>query len=312
MAESDVSVVVATKNESEVIEKCLKSVFNQSVEPREVILVDGRSTDDTIEKAKNFPVKILVETGSTSPSNARNLGVQHANGEIVLIMDADAELDVYCIENAIRYFKDPNVLVVRPTREISLHTRLEKIQAKWFHGTRSKFRTGFATGSAIAFVRKEIYDKVKYDTSIGFGDDSDFFRRLRKLNPQPKSVVTADEVKVILNFPHSLSELSSQYIWYGRTSLKYFSRYHSSDALLRLGSMLMPSIVVFLCIVQFLFPSLIYLVIPFLALLIIRNIIACIRSRSTYFFEFVLFDFIRSLLFVFGIIQGFFNKRIGR
>jgi len=287
MAESDVSVVVTAKNESEVIEKCLKSVFDQSVIPQEVILVDGRSTDDTIEKAKNFPVKILVETGSTSPSNARNLGVQHANGEIVLILDADAELDF-------------------------LHTRLEKIQAKWFYGTRSRFSARVRTGSAIAFVRKEIYDKVKYDTSFGFGDDSDFFRRLRKLNPQPKSVVTADEVKVILNFPHSLSELSAQYIWYGRTSPKYFSRYHSLDVLLRLGSILMPSIVVFSCIMTFLFPSLKYLVIPLLSLLIIRNIIACIRSRSTYFFEFVLFDFIRSFLFVYGIVQGFFNKRIGR
>ena len=312
MVYSKVSVVIITKNEGKAIERCLKSVFNQSVKPLEVIVVDGRSTDDTRTRARKFPVRILVETGQTSPSNARNLGVANAKGEIVLIMGADTELDIDCVRNAIKYFQDPNVLVVIPSLKIRIHTRLEMIQVKWFYGTRSRLRTVHGTGSSIQFIRKGVYLRVNFDPSFGFGDDSDFRRRLQKLYSGPQRIVKASDSSIFVDLPHSLSEVSSQYIWYGRTSLKYFARYHSLGAMLRLGSLLMPSLFLISCIATLILPSAIYVLIPLLVLLLARNIIACFRSRSGYFFEFAFFDLARSLLFLWGVTQGFFVRKTGR
>ena len=48
-----ISVIIPVKNETEKIEQCLEAVFEQTVKPFEVIVVDGRSTDQTVENAKD-------------------------------------------------------------------------------------------------------------------------------------------------------------------------------------------------------------------------------------------------------------------
>jgi len=317
LVELNVSVVIATKNESETIENCLKSIFDQSTKPLEVVVVDGHSTDDTLKKALRFPVKILVESGRGSPSNARNLGVQNASAKIVLILDADTELETDCIKNAMRYFEDPNVIMVIPSLEVRVHTLLEKIQKDWFYGTRSRWRTAYGTGSSIQFIRKEVFERVRFDPVMGFGDDSDFRRRLRKIydlnsGSRAHKIINAKDSRIFVNLPHSLSEIKSQSLWYGRTSPKYFARYHGIDAIPRLASILMPTVLLILAIATLINVLVMYLFIPLLALFIARNVVACLRSKSPYFAHFVLFDFMRSLLFVFGVAQGVFIRRTGR
>lgn len=46
-----ISVVIPVKNEEEKIERCLEAVFSQALEPHEVIVVEGHSTDGTFEDA---------------------------------------------------------------------------------------------------------------------------------------------------------------------------------------------------------------------------------------------------------------------
>lgn len=309
---SNVSIIIIAKNEGDAIEQCLKSMFNQSVLPQEVIVVDGHSTDNTLEIVRKYPARIIEETGHPSPSNARNLGVQNAKGEIVLVIGADAELDRDCIKNMLPYFDDPKVIVVVPKLEIRLHTRVEKIQKLWFYGTRSRFRTPHGTGSSIQFIRKAIYDEVKFDSSIGFGDDSDFRRRMLKQYGQTHKIIRSEDSKVLVDLPHTLGEIKTQYIWYGRSSRKYYSRYHAPDTLLRLGSLLMPFILLILAAINIFYWNAIYLTIPVFILFVARNLIICIRSKSIYFFDFAFFDIARSILFVYGFIQGFFKKKVGR
>ena len=100
----NVSVVIPTKNEADVIDECLSSIFAQSLKPIEVIVVDGKSSDDTIEHLKQFAVDVITETEPTSLPNARNLGAKKAKGDIVLIMDADIILDKNCLQNALLHF----------------------------------------------------------------------------------------------------------------------------------------------------------------------------------------------------------------
>ena len=54
-----VSIIIRSKNEEKWIGLCLESIFSQSYEDFEVIVVDNNSTDGTVKKAKNWPVKLL-------------------------------------------------------------------------------------------------------------------------------------------------------------------------------------------------------------------------------------------------------------
>ena len=55
MCSEKISVIIPVKNEEAKIEQCLEAVFNQTIKPYEVIVVDGHSTDRTVENAKKFP-----------------------------------------------------------------------------------------------------------------------------------------------------------------------------------------------------------------------------------------------------------------
>ena len=59
MNEKLVSIIIRTKNEEKWISSCLRSVFRQDYKNIEVVLVDNESTDNTVIKAKEFPIKIV-------------------------------------------------------------------------------------------------------------------------------------------------------------------------------------------------------------------------------------------------------------
>jgi len=312
MSELSVAIIIIEKNESEVIESCLDSIFSQSVKPDEVIVVDGRSTDDTLEKVSKYPAKIVVEEGDTSPSNARNLGVKTSTADIVLVMGADAELGADCVKNSIKYFKDPNIMVVIPALDIRVHTRLEEIQKAWFWGSRSSLRTPYGTGSSIQFIRRKVYLEIQFDNKFGYGDDSDFRRRMLKIYDGSSSIIRAEDVKILVDLPHTYREVATQFRWYGRTSLRYYRRYHNIGAIIRLINVLLP---VFFISSLFLIPF-----IPYsnylsgfvLFIIFLRYFIFCVRSNTLYLVNFLIYDFYRSYHYLWGIIQGLFINKTGR
>lgn len=55
-----VSVIIPTQNSFKTLEKCLKSVKNQSYKNVEIIVVDNNSTDNTKEIAKNIQIRFLM------------------------------------------------------------------------------------------------------------------------------------------------------------------------------------------------------------------------------------------------------------
>jgi glycosyltransferase involved in cell wall biosynthesis len=85
-----ISIIIPVYNGKETIHECLRAVSIQEYRNFECIVVDDGSKDETLEIARNFPFKIIqVEGGPLGPANARNYGVEHAKGEIILFIDAD-------------------------------------------------------------------------------------------------------------------------------------------------------------------------------------------------------------------------------
>lgn len=86
----DVSVVVPVYNGATTIAQTVECLLNQSLAPREILVINDGSTDKTSEVLKPFANQILYtykENGG--PASARNLGVKLASGSLVAFTDSD-------------------------------------------------------------------------------------------------------------------------------------------------------------------------------------------------------------------------------
>jgi glycosyltransferase involved in cell wall biosynthesis len=99
--ELDVSVVVPVRNAETLIAECLASIV--SSRPREIIVVDGMSTDGTLEIARRYGVRVLSDEGRGLPA-ARLLGAHAASAPYVALIDADVTLPEGALEQLLREF----------------------------------------------------------------------------------------------------------------------------------------------------------------------------------------------------------------
>jgi glycosyltransferase involved in cell wall biosynthesis len=80
-----ISVIILTKNEEENIAQCLDSVSWCD----EKIIIDDHSTDKTVEIAKKKGAKVFIHSMYNDFSQQRNFGLEKANGDWLLFIDAD-------------------------------------------------------------------------------------------------------------------------------------------------------------------------------------------------------------------------------
>src|SRR5258708_7211388 len=84
------SVVLATHNEEKNIVRCLESVKDLA---DEIIIVDGESTDKTVELAKKLGAKVISTTNKTNFHINKQMAMDAAKGDLVLQLDADEVID---------------------------------------------------------------------------------------------------------------------------------------------------------------------------------------------------------------------------
>ena len=101
-----VSVIVCTYNRAKYLEKCLESLHQQTYKNYEIIIVKGPSTDETFKVLEKFPnLKIIHQEQLNGLSNARNLGIKVAKGDIIGFIDDDAIADQDWIEKIMNTFE---------------------------------------------------------------------------------------------------------------------------------------------------------------------------------------------------------------
>lgn len=83
-----ISVVIPAYNAAHFLPRCLNSVFAQTLQPAEVIVVDDGSKDDTAEIGRRLGARV-VSRPNGGLSAARNTGVQSSSSEWVALLDAD-------------------------------------------------------------------------------------------------------------------------------------------------------------------------------------------------------------------------------
>lgn len=85
---ADVTVIIPCYNGSAYIAQTIRSVLAQTDPPKQVIVIDDGSTDNSAEVIREFPVE-LIQQENAGESRARNVGIARAEGEFVAFLDAD-------------------------------------------------------------------------------------------------------------------------------------------------------------------------------------------------------------------------------
>jgi len=107
-----VSVILLTKDSATTVQKSIESIFQQTRQPDEVVVVDGNSGDNTLEIVKNYPIKLVSEPG-LGFGHARNLGIKNTSGDIMFFIDSDCYAEPDWIEKTLPHFDlNPEVAAV--------------------------------------------------------------------------------------------------------------------------------------------------------------------------------------------------------
>lgn len=111
-----VSVIIPLHNEEKYIKECIESVINQTYKNLEIIVVDDKSTDNSLKelkKIKDERIKVIKLKENQGVSNARNKGVEKATGDYICFLDSDDFWDKDKIKKQIKFIKDKTFIYSR-------------------------------------------------------------------------------------------------------------------------------------------------------------------------------------------------------
>src|SRR3989339_1932019 len=171
------TIVIPTKNEEVCLPLLLASIKQQTVQPKQVVVADACSTDNTCKIAEEYGS--LVVSGGM-PGCGRNRGAEVAMTDLVLFLDADVVLqDPEFLEHSLGEILERKLEIatcdVLPFDGIwldhLLHTFYNKYVRLW--GSLLPHAPGFCI-----FIKKSVHTDIQgFDESVVFAEDHEYVRR---------------------------------------------------------------------------------------------------------------------------------------
>lgn len=226
-----ISIITPSYNQAQFLEETIRSVLEQGYPNLEYIIIDGGSTDNSVEIIRKYENRLAywVSEPDRGQSHAINKGFQKATGEILSWLNSD---DVYLLNTLWivgRFFANhPEVDVVYGGHldidekgKIFREARPFPFFSRW--GLLSR---GGAMCQPATFFRRKVLDKVGYlDESLVYNMDYDFFLRMAftgcKIVPIPHKLVnfryhpsskTVLNKTVLVGHEQSMREIQSRYV----------------------------------------------------------------------------------------------------
>lgn len=173
-----VSVVLAVKNSERYLAQALESVRAQTYAPCEVLVVDGGSTDRSVELASAFPgVRVLAQSG-TGFVDAWNCGITAARGELIAILDSDDYWAPEKLERQVARFAAEPETDYSLTRMRFFLDRADYIPPGFKPELLDRDHVGRFPGALVA--RRALFDRIGlFDTRWEIAGDVDWFARVQ-------------------------------------------------------------------------------------------------------------------------------------
>jgi glycosyltransferase involved in cell wall biosynthesis len=190
MARPLVSIVVPSYNQGRYIRETIDSILTQDYRPLEVLVIDGASTDETLDVLRSYADRPELRWWSESDAgvvDAVNKGLTRASGEIVAIQSSD---DVYvpgAVAAAVEAFADGVVLVygdceyIDAASKVTGRTNLPPFDLAAYVGKRT-----FIPQASAFFTRASLAGTGGWRTDISYAADAEFFLRIAAQGPVVK------------------------------------------------------------------------------------------------------------------------------
>lgn len=179
-----ISIITVVRNNASTIKDTIDSVLKQTYSNVEYIVIDGSSTDGTIEIIQGYKkyIKKFISEKDKGVYDAMNKGINLATGDVIGLLNGD---DVYfdetVLQNVANAFKKNESDCVYGDLYYVERNNLDEVVRYW---KSSKFKKGsFARGwhppHPTFFVKKEVYSKYGlYDIEMKVSADFDLMLRL--------------------------------------------------------------------------------------------------------------------------------------
>ena len=211
-----VSVIIPTKNSEATIEKCLRSIRNQTYPNVEIIVVDNYSRDKTKDIAQNYGARIYLK--GPERSSQVNFGVTKAKGKYIYRVDSDFVLEPSVVEEAVSKCEEHGYDVVAvhnasdPT--ISFWSKVRKLERDCYEDDELNI--------GARFIRREVFEAVGgFDETLVAAEDYDLHNKLLEKGFRVGRI-RAQEIHV--GEPKTLAEIARKHYYYGKTITNYVKK----------------------------------------------------------------------------------------
>ncbi|WP_066631722.1 glycosyltransferase family 2 protein [Labilibacter marinus] len=179
-----ISIITATYNAGKTLESAIQSLINQTYAHIEYIIIDGGSTDNTleiVEKYKPF-IQQFVSEEDKGIYDALNKGINMATGDVIGILHADDLLDDdYTIETVMQTFTNNQTEATYGDLEYVQFQDPKKVVRYWKSKAfkPSLLKAGWMPPHPTLFVRKKVYQEIgPFRLDFKIAADYDFILRL--------------------------------------------------------------------------------------------------------------------------------------
>jgi glycosyltransferase involved in cell wall biosynthesis len=227
----NISICITTFNEEGSIAPLLDSLVSQSKNPGEIVIVDGGSTDRTIEIINHYQkrfggIKLLKE--KCTRSKGRNLSVELAANDIVAITDAGCTAQHDWLKNISAPFATGKVDISAGFYHMVGDSDFQKAESVFLGVTPRKFNINFLPSTRSMAFRKSAWEAIGgFPEGEGnSAEDTDFNYKAVKLGLKYARVKTAI---VEWGMPQNISELFRKIQAYAKWDIRYGIWWHPSQ-----------------------------------------------------------------------------------
>ena len=233
-----ISLIIPTLNEEKYLEQTITSLLSNDYPDSklEILIIDGLSTDNTLEIAQGFANKFanirLISNPKIYQSAALNIGIKESKGDFIIRADAHAIYDKNYIISTIHLLQKSVYENVGPVQISIGGTLLENAIAKAMNSKigmgnaqyRLDKRRVFEVKSVwLGAWKKETLININgFDENLPISEDFDLNYRLRKSGGK---IAASNSIKAMYIVRKSLSGLFKQFYKYGFWKMKFLMKY---------------------------------------------------------------------------------------